>query len=147
MLLEGVQCVSCTGAPEAASPHRVGSYLRSPMSVSSGAGKAPEVDKVFPYHAQEPGVQFLPLPELDMVMHACNPSTGEVSVRESEVRGYPWLYIELDASLGSMRPCHRRNKNNRNYKKKPVNSGPCHLSAVKTVVPGGYSLPAILREG
>lgn len=67
----------------------------------------------------EPGVQFLTLPQLGMGMHACNPRTGEAAQRGSQVQGYPWLYIELEASLGSLRPCDKINK------KKPVNSGPC----------------------
>lgn len=56
--------------------------------------------RVFACQAHVPGVLFLPLPVLAMMMYTCNLSTGEVVVRRLEVRGYPWLYIELDAQLG-----------------------------------------------
>lgn len=108
---------SVSAVLEAASPHRVGSYLRSPMRevYQLWCWKAAQlIVCLFACHAQVPGVQFLPLPELGMGMYACNPSTGDVAGRGSEVRGYPWLYIELAASLGSMRPCHKTNKQTKN---------------------------------
>jgi hypothetical protein len=38
-------------------------------------------------------------------MHICEPSTWEVEAGGSEVRGYPQLHSEFEASLGYIRAC------------------------------------------
>lgn len=39
-----------------------------------------------------------------VVVYDCDLSTSEVEVAGSEVQGYPWLYMEFEASLGTWDP-------------------------------------------
>lgn len=44
-------------------------------------------------------------PKLCVVVPACDPSTWKVQAGGLEIQGNPWLYNELEVSLGCMR-CH-----------------------------------------
>lgn len=40
----------------------------------------------------------------DTVVHTCNPTTQKTEAGRSEVRGYLWLYSQLEASPGYTKP-------------------------------------------
>lgn len=49
-------------------------------------------------------VQFRALHKWNMMARSINSRSGEVKVGRSEVQGHLWVYSELNASLGYMRP-------------------------------------------
>lgn len=112
---------SVSPIPKTASFH-TGGYHASEALYEEPANFSTEnaawLTKCFPtMFKYPPGVQFLPLLKLGMVVHACNPSSGDLGASGSKVQGYPWPHIELDASLGSTRLCHKENKNDHHNKK------------------------------
>jgi hypothetical protein len=51
----------------------------------------------------------VPISELDMVVHTCNPNTWEAEAEGLRVQGQPGLHSEFKACLGYMvRPCLQR---------------------------------------
>lgn len=48
---------------------------------------------------------FLSIRRLDIVVHTCNPSAGEVGVGTTGVKGHSWRQSKFEARLGYIKLC------------------------------------------
>lgn len=69
-----------------------------------------------------PSMHWVPLPtrhKAGGAVHTCDPSTRGPEAGGSGVCSHPWLHIRFEASLGYMRPCQKRRKEESVYTPSP----------------------------